>query len=111
MNPDNLDDQFRARLDQTADSLDGEVRSRLARARARALEQTPRRWPRYGAVRWLATAGAMALVAVLIWPSTREPVAPALNEDAFELLADADDLELSEDLEFYAWLQTRMGEG
>lgn len=98
-------------LRTSADDLDGATRSRLARARAAALEQhtRPRRWQ---TLRHLAPVGAVAaaaLVAVLLTSPGTPPVEVNLATTAtlydLELLADADAWELSQeaDLEFIEW--------
>jgi hypothetical protein len=99
-------------LRTSADELDGATRSRLARARAAALQQhtRPRRWP---ILRQLAPVGAVAaaaLVAVLLTsPDAAPPAEVNLATTAalydLELLADADAWELSQeaDLEFIEW--------
>jgi hypothetical protein len=99
-------------LRNSADDLDGATRSRLARARAAALEQhtRPRRW--LSTLRHLAPVGAVAaaaLVAVLLTSPDTPPVEVNLANTAalydLELLADADAWELSQeaDLEFIEW--------
>jgi hypothetical protein len=99
------------RLRSSAENLDGATRSRLAQARAAALEAgtQPRRW---FTLRQLAPAGAVAgaaLVALLLTQRDGAPVpfsedVPAALYD-MELLADADAFELSQesDLEFIEW--------
>jgi hypothetical protein len=98
-------------LRASAEDLDGATRSRLARARATALEAgtRPRRWL---TLRHLAPAGALAgaaLLAVLLVDRGNAPVDvneafPAALYD-LELFADADAWELSQeaDLEFIEW--------
>ncbi len=96
--------QVRQQLDRQADALDELTLARLRAARARALEQVPGRARRRA---WLPAAGmavAAALVAaVLLWPSA--PRLPA-GADDLDLLAAGEDLELSEELEFYDWLDS-----
>src|SRR5687768_10742299 len=98
-------------LRASAEQLDGATRSRLAQARAAALDAParPRSWL---TLRYLAPVGVMAsaaLATLLLVQSglSPEPVneaAPAALYD-MELLADADALELAEesDLEFIEW--------
>lgn len=101
-----------ALLRTSAEDLDGPTRSRLARARASALDQPSHRrgWQ---TLRHLAPVGAVAgaaLVAVLLTsPGNPPPVevnaATAATLYDLELLADADALELSQeaDLDFIEW--------
>ncbi len=120
MNQDNeltpFEQRTRALLRDSALNLDGVTRSRLAQARAAALEQRARRpWFDF---RYLAPAGAMAaalLVTVLFVGhqdaprSVNDSTGSALYD--LDLLADADAYELSQesDLEFIEWAAA-MGE-
>ena len=103
------------RLRASADQLDAATLSRLNQARQRALEELPGQrvqWP----WRWLMPAGSLAiaaLVAVFVLQQPLQttvdpiPVAHDMSEDQavdFELLMGEDDLEMIEDLEFFAWL-------
>jgi len=95
---------------ESVQGIDGETRSRLTRARAKAVEAAGSR--RHG---WLSTpsrfiplggVAAVALVAALVWPNPDAPVGPveaSVFNDLDILLAD-ENLDLFEDLEFYAWL-------
>lgn len=95
-------------LRDSADGLDGALRSRLARARANALDPATR--PGSVTMRYLVPAGAMASAAVIALvmfvqsPSRVESGTPAALVD-MDLLADADALELAEesDLDFIEW--------
>jgi hypothetical protein len=104
-------------LRESADDLDGATRARLNRARQRALAAAPagRRDPRRYWVPAAAAAAVAGLAVVLVRaPGPEEPaagpappavaVAPAPAADLEVLLASStDDLEMLEDLEFYAW--------
>jgi hypothetical protein len=101
MNDDRLSATITAQLDEDVAHLDAATLSRLNQARQRALAQRP------GAARmWLfggsaLTACAMLLAVTLVWRGdSASSVDPVFDQ---ELLAEAD-LELMEDLEFYAWL-------
>lgn len=89
--------------------LDGATRSRLAQARARALESARQRRP-FVPGRWWLPAGAVAaavLAAVLVLEAPQAP-APAVELTALgdlDILLGDEDLELLEELEFYAWLE------
>jgi hypothetical protein len=99
-------------LRTSADELDGATRSRLARARAAALQQhtRPRRWQ---ILRQLAPVGAVAAAALVAVLLTSPDAAPLVEVNLattaalydLELLADADAWELSQeaDLEFIEW--------
>lgn len=96
--------QVHRALDEGVAGLDGATRSRLAQARARALE------PRHGYRRWWLPAGGAVLASVLtavVWLGQPLP----LPDNGFsgvtdlELLTANDDLELYQELEFYHWLE------
>ena len=100
-------------LEESAESLGADVRSRLTQARFKALAEIEKRSsPRW--LRMLAPAGglvAAALVAVIAWRGvTGGPeIGPgdAGRGDALEIVAMADDYDLLEDdVEFYQWLDS-----
>lgn len=101
------------RLRASADGLDAATRLRLQRARRRALAELG---PRRRVAPWLwpaaATVAGVAL-AVTLLPGHRPPVEGDLITPLPEAIADLEillpgaataDLEMMEDLEFYAWL-------
>lgn len=109
-------------FDESVAGLDGHTQSRLTRARHAALaelavsrgqrlETLMRRW-------WLPAAGVatVALAAVLVMfnmnAGTGEPrFAAALVAEDIDLLSNPVDLELLEDMEFYAWLDSEAALG
>jgi hypothetical protein len=100
-----------ALLRTSADDLDGATRSRLARARATALDRPTQR-RRWQTLRHLAPVGAVAGAALVAVMLTSPGTPPAQVNEAttaalydLELLADADAWELSQeaDLEFIEW--------
>ncbi|MGH8189251.1 MAG: hypothetical protein ACREUC_22030 [Steroidobacteraceae bacterium] len=105
-----LERKATALFDESVERLDGRTRSRLTQARNRAVDEL-----RSGAVRrrWLRgpTGLAAAMVvgaAVMLWAGvSRNPVPGAIPLDDLEIVADADDLELLQDVEFYAWLEPK----
>ncbi|MFN9731829.1 MAG: DUF3619 domain-containing protein [Pseudomonadota bacterium] len=108
-------DAARRELDAGVGDLDAVTLGRLTRARQAELEAARgRRAPRWLGPAFAAGAcAALALVAVLpIMRGNTEiaPPVPAAGAD-LELLAAADELELYEDLEFYAWLETQQPSG
>lgn len=92
-------------LDRSVADLDRETTVRLQRARLRALEASPAR------PRWTVWAGgfvvaSVALLALLWWDGSldlarRQPL--SMLED-LELVTSTENLELSDNLEFYGWL-------
>jgi hypothetical protein len=114
-------DQARSLLDESAQALDAATLSRLNRARQAALAQ---RAPRRRAA-WVflpaGLAGACALLlAVGVWHGRRAPTAmPAravvaasangstVNAGDLDMIASGDDMEMMQDLDFYAWLDAQ----
>jgi hypothetical protein len=95
-------------LNDSADGLDGHVRSRLTQARFAAVQEARKqRMPLFwrGWVPVGAAAGAAAL-GILLWTgSGKTPHAPATTPlDDVDLMTADDSLEMIEELEFYAWL-------
>ena len=108
--------QVRAALDDSAARLDAATVSRLNRARQRALDQGLARrtrwvWPTLA----LATAASLTLALGLLLhtPEVAAPLPPTAATESldFELLAGSEDLELIENLEFYAWLEQQYLDG
>jgi hypothetical protein len=101
-----LERKARALFEDSVERLDARTRSRLTQARNRALDEVKK-----GVVqrRWIwAPAGGFALAAVVavgvvLWSGRSTPPAPAALED-LEIVADSENLDLLQDVEFYAWL-------
>jgi hypothetical protein len=102
----------RARLEDSAQSLDAATVSRLNRARQAALA---RHRSRRHLVWWLPAAGlafsCALLLAVAFWPQDGNapagaalPVVAAAGDDAADAIAADDNIDFYQDLEFYAWL-------
>ena len=104
------DEEFVARLktalDKSSEQLDGHVLSRLNQARHAAVEEIsaarPRRWL-WAPVAAAATAAAVVVVLRLAGPGQVPDGLPVALDDLEIMLAE-EDLELLEELEFYAWL-------
>lgn len=98
-------------FDESVDNLSGEIRSRLTQARHRALEEAAA--PRVTRRLWLPAAGltaaAVAAVVVITPRVTQERGMPEsfASEDLAMLLND-DDLELIENMDFYAWVEDNL---
>ena len=112
-----LERKSRAAFDESVESLDAASRSRLTRARARALEELQQRRAAWSSA-WLpaGAAAAAALAAVMLWQA-EEGAAPAAAptlaalEDR-DIVAGGEDLEMfDEDEEFYAWAVDEMSDG
>jgi hypothetical protein len=111
---DNREREIAARARQLfADSMrsvDGQTRSRLAQARAQAVEAAGarrRRWLPAPAVLLPVGGFAAAVLAVaLIWQNPGAPpvaIEPTVLGD-LDILLDGENLDLLQDLDFYAWL-------
>jgi len=105
---DSLETRARDLLNDSVDHLDARTRSKLTQARHAALQELQRP---HAALRrrWIpaTSMAAAAVLAVLISFSLtgRAPSGSnALLPEDFELLADAESLEMMQDMEFYAWL-------
>ena len=100
-----LETRSKALFDHSVEQLDARTRSRLTQARRAALEKLQRsHGPR---ARWWAPAGGLAAAAALaifvFGRSGMDPTgAPPLEE--LEAVAAVENIELLEDVEFYAWL-------
>ena len=117
MDPDTLESRAKALFDESVDGLDGRVRSRLTQARYIAvaeLELQRESWLR----RWAIPAGGLTAAALAIciivvldmFPdmgNEGQPTVAALAVEDVAILSDADNLELLEDMEFYAWLENQ----
>lgn len=108
-NPNVTDLETKAR-DAYRDSLagmDAATRSRLTQARHRALEELPKR--RAARWRWVpagaAAAAAVVMVLLVVSPDLGfdERVANEAPDD-LEILLGEDELEMIDELEFYAWI-------
>ena len=101
-------------FERSVAALDGRTRSKLTQARYRALDKLaePARpaWSRS----WLpaGAAAAVALLSLMLWQGQIEP----LTEGGFDVTAVADleillsqeELDMLEELEFYAWLEEQV---
>ena len=99
--------RVRAQLDQGAQRLNVYTAQKLAQARTAAVNGE--RVPRTARSWWLPALGAgvaAALVVVVTLQVVRAPDTVVADAAAFdlELLTSHDDLELYQELEFYAWL-------
>ncbi|MEO7385808.1 MAG: hypothetical protein ABIX37_02600 [Gammaproteobacteria bacterium] len=105
-----------ALLRGSADDIDAATASRLNRARQAALGALPARRSPPWLVPALSTV-AVGVLAVGLWlnwsaaPDHPAPVAPAVESAAdMDLLLAPDNLEMLEDLDFYAWLDADLSD-
>jgi hypothetical protein len=108
-----FEQRAREAFDASVDTVDDELRVRLAAARRAAVQAAdrPTRRAAWGAWAPAAALATVAIAAVIVWRS--EAPAPAVAQstavsvDAVELLADTEGLAIVEDdLAFYEWLDT-----
>ncbi len=103
-----LERKTRAAFDASVESQDAATRSRLARARAKALEELHRRRLAGSSVWMPAGAAAAALVAALLW-QREQGAAPEVPDvdvalEDLEIVAGGEDFDmLREDEDFVAW--------
>jgi negative regulator of sigma E activity len=107
-NAQDLEQRAKALFDASVERLDARTRSRLTQARAAAAAEAERAHTR---PKWLApapTAGLAAAVVLAItiglWPRAPGPAEAPLALDDFDIVADAENIEMLKDVEFYAWL-------
>lgn len=102
--PDPLAAAAKRLLDQTVEDLDRKTVLSLQRARLDVLILSrPRRpWHRWAPALALASMAALA-VTMWLWQANGVNHSPLLLED-LDLMQSSENLELSEDLEFYDWL-------
>ena len=87
-------------MDEHAESLPGETRSKLHQARTKAVAHNP--GARYGL--WLGAGAVAASLTVAVLVADQEPPPlPDIYADPTQQAA-AENLELMDDLEFIAWL-------
>jgi hypothetical protein len=101
-------DRAKALLDDSADNLDAATLSRLNRARQAAIatrRKGPSRWA-WSAALAGAAAAVFALAIGLHQRADAPSVTPAsLQAGDVDVLTSDDDLDLAENLDFYAWLE------
>lgn len=96
-------------FDDSLEHLDGRTRSRLNQARHAALEAA--RGPRHPAIRWWLPTGSLAALALVAVIGVRMLQGGGVTSgnggvEDLELLTSSDSLELIEDVDFYAWLDS-----
>jgi hypothetical protein len=110
-----FEERTRSLFKASVESLDGRTQSKLTQARHAALEELkPARSRAWGRGR-AALAGVTAAAAMAAWIGHANLGAPAsetgeLPLDDFDIVAEAPNLELLEDVEFYAWIAEQPGQ-
>lgn len=106
-----LEQRSKAVFDESANSLDARTRSALTQARHAAMTEIERRRPLMWRI-WGPVSGAAAAAFVLIVmfaPLRLQPTAVEQSTSPFEdleIVVGTDNLEMLEDLDFYAWIES-----
>jgi len=102
-----LQKQAKALFDSSVEELDAATLSRLNQGRHKALEELHRpglvTWGRWAPAAGVAAAALVAVV-MINGPGGEVAVNGAVTASDFEMLLEADSLEMLEDLEFYSLL-------
>ena len=109
-----FEEQTKRLFDESVAALDGETRSKLTQARYRALEEMkPRRqtvWTR--ALVPVGVAAAVAMLTITLWqgqiPSADDGDFDVAAVTDLEILLSEEELDMIEELEFYAWLEEQV---
>lgn len=111
-----IERRSRQAFEESVAGLDGETRSRLARARQLALAEARRGFrPSLSAWVPIGAAAAAAVLAIALWsggtgPQATEPALATLEE--FDIVMAGDDLDMmDEDPAFYAWAVEEITDG
>ena len=107
-----LERRSKAVFDDSANSLDARTRSALTQARHAAVAELERRrrplmWRIWGPISGVAAAAFVLIV--LFAPLRLQPTAVELSTTPFEdleIVVGTDNLEMLEDLDFYAWIES-----
>ena len=104
MNPHDRE-QLKTRINQVLDQpLDEATRRRLAGMRARVLQQADRPDRRSRLVPALVLGACAAIAFTALVKQPWNTLSPPTSVTAFEIISSEDELEMFEELEFYAWL-------
>ena len=110
---DRIETSTRQVFDASVEQLDGATRSRLAQARALAVEAAEGRrstMPAFGRLQIAGIGIAAALAVAIVWLPQQAPESSSGELAALEdidILLDEGEIELFEDLEFFAWLEAQ----
>jgi hypothetical protein len=107
-----LERRAQALFEDSVERVDARTRSKLTQARHAALDEIKQGSAHW---RWLrAPVGGLAAIAVaaivvVAWQGGQRTGSEmaAVPLDDFDIVADADNLEMLQDVEFYAWLDDR----
>ena len=110
----NVEDRAKELFDESVGTLDGRTRSALTQARHAALAEFEKHkdqgaWKIWGPLSGVVTAAlVVAMVFGPVWTTTQQAAqeSGAMPFEDFDIVADAENLELLENLDFYAWLDS-----
>ena len=106
-NDEHLQQQAKALFDSSVEQLDAATLSRLNQGRHKALAELHRpglvAWGRWAPAAGVAAAAVVAVV-MINGTNGEAPGSGAVTASDFEMLLEADSLEMLEDLEFYSWM-------
>lgn len=107
--PGDIEARSKAVFDTSVDEVNARVRSRLTQARFAAVAELERRkrsrWQGIPApATGLATIAIVAALVVGPLIHRTGPVGPTLADEDMPILLDTDNMEMIENMEFYAWL-------
>lgn len=111
---DEFERRSKALFDESVGQLDGRTRSKLTQARNAAVEELKKGPPRFHWLRAPVTGLAMATVlavAIITWPARQGSESGPLPLEDIEIVADGDDIDMLEDVEFYAWIEEQGAAG
>lgn len=96
--------EIKSHMDRSLDEIDPAISSGIRAARYQALEQGQKRWISWGLpITGLASAAAVIVIALGLFKSPDLSIRPDQLE-IVEILTSKEQLDLYENLEFYAWL-------
>jgi len=103
-----IEDKAKQLFDESVQGLDGQTLSRLNRGRQRAIAELRAGSGFQSLSPWVPAAGVTAAAVFAVVLLTGEPPKDDLSATSiatdFEILLDADSIDMLEDLEFYSWL-------
>lgn len=103
-----ITDRARELFDESVERLDAGALSRLNQGRHRALEELARSGSKAQWSRWIPATGvaAVAVLAVMVMrgPAAVDLIESTVSASDFEMLLEAESLEMFENLEFYSLL-------
>lgn len=114
MEHDSFEQKIKTSLDSNLQQLDFDTRQQLASRRQQALIKPTNKWQQ--ASFWLP-AGSLAIcslfAAIMAFSPSLKNSQPANHDQlvVFELLDNAEDLDLIADPDFYAWIDETLAEG